>query len=52
MPLSPGPSTAEAIWQAGRAIFGEGFWILPAIDRRLVRTRGAPRSSRRRPARP
>ena len=26
------PLAAEAIWQAGQAIFGEGFWILPAID--------------------
>ena len=23
---------AEAIWQAGQAVFGEGFWIFPAID--------------------
>ena len=26
------PLSAEAVWQAGQAIFGEGFWILPAID--------------------
>jgi hypothetical protein len=26
------PLEAEAIWQAGQAVFGEGFWILPAID--------------------
>lgn len=26
------PLAAEAIWRAGQAIFGEGFWILPAID--------------------
>ena len=26
------PLEAEAIWQTGQAVFGEGFWILPAID--------------------
>ena len=26
-----GPLTAEAIAEAGQAIFGDGFWILPAI---------------------
>ena len=28
---SAGPLTAEAIAEAGQAIFGDGFWILPAI---------------------
>ena len=26
------PSTAESIAEAGQAIFGDGFWILPAIE--------------------